>query len=155
MADVPPAPVVQIIDDGDASFSSVGFTRYFASGYEGHEEDVHFTAGNSSGDQVSWTFSDLSPGIYRVSASWVHHANRATNAPYTINGGSPIRINQELAPNNASFTSVRDSDSGTYFADLDSGFSLPSGGTITVTLSDAANEFVIADAVRIERVGEV
>ncbi|MDP6719554.1 MAG: hypothetical protein QGF59_12925, partial [Pirellulaceae bacterium] len=152
---IPEPPSDQIIDDGDAGFSSVGFLRYFASGYEGHEEDVHFAAGDSSGDQVSWTFSNLSSGIYRVSATWVPHANRATNAPYTINSGSPILVNQELAPNNASFTSVRDSDSGTYFADLDSGFSLPAGGTITVTLSDAANEFVIADAVRIERVGEV
>ncbi|HJN13502.1 MAG TPA: hypothetical protein QF564_32810, partial [Pirellulaceae bacterium] len=94
---IPEPPTDQIIDDGDAGFASVGFTRYFAPGYEGHEEDVHFTAGNSSGDQVSWTFSNLSSGIYRVSATWVPHANRATNAPYTINGGSPIRINQELA----------------------------------------------------------
>jgi hypothetical protein len=144
---------IQICDDGDSCFDSVGFQRYFAAGYEGYEEDVHFAPAGNGSAMATWTF-DVTPGRYRVSATWVPHANRAIDAPYTINNGSPIRINQELAPNDASYTHVLDPESGTYFADLDTGFSLLSGGTITVKLTNAANEFVIADAVRIERVGD-
>ena len=141
-------PVPKIIDDGDATFSSTG--GFMAFGGQGFQNDVRFAAGDNSGDTATWTFVNLQPGTYRVSATWSEFSNRATDAPYSINGGPAIDINQELAPNDPSFTSVLDVASGKYFADLSGGF-VHAGGDLTVTLSDDANEFVIADAIRIER----
>ena len=50
---------------------------------------------------------------------------------------------------------MRDSGSGRYFADINSSFRLESNGSLTVRLTNLANEYVIADAVRIERISTV
>jgi hypothetical protein len=71
-------------------------------------------------------------------------ANRATNAPYTVLDGTTVLatapLNQEQTPND--FTA-----DGAAWEDL--GQFTVTSGTLKVRLSDAANEFVIADAVRI------
>ncbi len=141
-------PAPKIVDDGDATYSSTGGFMSFTG--QGFQNDVRFAAGDGSGDTATWTFGNLQPGTYRVSATWTPSSNRATDAPYSINGGAAIDINQELAPNDASFTSVQDSGSGIFFADLAGGF-VHAGGNLTVTLGDDADEFVIADAIRVER----
>jgi hypothetical protein len=58
-----------------------------------------------------------------------------------------VDVNQELAPND--FT-----DAGVWWEDLGGPYNL-TGTTLVVRLSDDANEFVIADAVRIVRVGDL
>src|SRR5690606_809352 len=60
--------------------------------------------------------------------------------------GSPVIINQELTPNDFN-------DAGSAWEDL--GVFTISGNTLVVRLSDAANEYVNADAIRIQRVGEL
>src|SRR5262249_38248115 len=84
---------------------------------------------------------------YRVSATWLPHPNRATNAPYTVLDGTTalgtVPINQVLAPNDFS-------DAGGVWEDL--GTFTISGATLVVRLSDAANGYVIADAIRIAAV---
>ncbi|MCA9110530.1 MAG: hypothetical protein KDA52_11305, partial [Planctomycetaceae bacterium] len=96
---------------------------------------------------ATWTFTDLTPGLYRVSATWTAFTNRATDAPYTIfDGAAPLAtvdINQQLTPDD--FTSF-----GTSWEDLAT--VMITSNTLTVQLTDDANDFVIADAVRIERV---
>jgi hypothetical protein len=54
-----------------------------------------------------------------------------------------VRLNQELAPNDRV-------DAGTNWEDLGSSFSI-TGSTLVVKLTNAANEYVIADGIRIER----
>jgi hypothetical protein len=142
------APVVQIMDNGDAGFTTAGnWTPYPGQGYQ---NDIHYAAAGSGADTASWTFSGLSPGQYRVSATWSTSSNRATNAPYTVfDGASPLStvlFNQELAPNDLT-------DSGAAWEDLGS-FPI-SGSTLVVRLTNAANEYVIADAIRIQRVGDL
>ena len=141
----PPTPVVQIIDDGDAGFSSSGMSVANV-GFEG---DVRFAAAGNGSAIANWTF-DVTPGRYRVSTTWVPHANRASNAPYDIFSGNTEvgfpDINQEVAPND--FT-----DAGVAWEDL--GIFDIADTTLTVTLDNEANEYVIADAVRIERVGSL
>ena len=73
-----------------------------------------------------------------------------TNAPYTIYDGasqvgSPVLVNQELAP------TADHVEGGEPFQILAGSVTITSG-TLVVELSNAANECVIADAVRIELV---
>ena len=119
---------------------------------QGFQNDVREATAGGTAQSASYTFTNLPPGIYRISATWTPYSNRANDAPYVINGGLAIPINQKLSPGHSSFTSVV--DSGATFADLDSSYSLPSGGTITVGLSDSnANGNVIIDAIRLELTG--
>lgn len=78
-----------------------------------------------------------------MSTTWVVHPNRATDAPYRINGSAPVRVNQELAPND--FT-----DAGTSWQRLGA-FMADGSGVLEVQLGVDANEYLIADAVRIQR----
>jgi trimeric autotransporter adhesin len=81
-----------------------------------------------------------------VAATWSPHKNRATDAPYTVFSGSTplttVDVNQELAPNDFSDDGVNWEKLGTFTI---------TSNTLRVQLSNAANEYVIADAIRIER----
>ncbi len=134
---------IQIIDNGNAGFSKAG-NWPFSSG-QGYGGDVHYSAMGSGSDVARWTFA-VTPGRYRVSASWFAHANRASNAPYTIFNGSTalgtVRVSQKVAANDFSAA-------GTNWEDLGGPYDI-TGNTLVMELSDAANGYVIADAVRIE-----
>jgi hypothetical protein len=137
----------EIVDDGDAGFSYSGGWVYW--GRSGHDGDVYYSAAGTGTNVAAWTF-DVTPGQYRVAATWLPHSNRATDAPYQIYDGaaapanlaSAIDVNQELTPND--FT-----DAGSAWEQIDT--VTVTGNTLTVTLSNAANQYVIADAIRIER----
>ena len=134
---VPPTPV--IIDNGDAGFALLGFTGYHGQGYQ---DDMHFSAAGSGADWAQWDFTDLVPGAqYEVAATWSIHPNRATDAPFFVNGTLAERVNQELAPDDFADAGANWERLGTFAAD--------SSGELTVRLTDAANEYVIADAVRV------
>jgi hypothetical protein len=137
-------PAVQIIDNGDAAYGTVG-SWFYSSGL-GHGGDIQYSALGSGDDVARWTFN-VTPGRYRVSVSWLAHANRASDAPYAIFNGSnvlsTVRVNQRLTPNDFSAA-------GTSWEDLGGPYDV-TGNTLAVALSDAANGYVVADAVRIER----
>jgi len=129
------------LDNGDAGFSTVGnWTPFNGIGFQ---NDVAFAARGSGSSVATWTIDVPIPGTYRVSTTWAAHPNRATNAPYSIDGSAPILVNQQVAPGD--FT-----EGGVSWADF--GNFVVAGNTITVTLSNAANGFVIADAIRLERI---
>jgi len=139
-----PGPAVQVIDDLDPGFSTVGT---WDTTYQGYRGNVHYAAANPAGaDVATWTFA-VAPGTYRVSTTWSAGGNRATNAPYTVYDGSAAlgttAVNQQAA--SAGLT-----DSGTNWQDLGT-FNVTSS-TLRVALSSNANQYVIADAIRIERV---
>jgi len=141
----------QIIDNGDSGYvKTAGFATF---GGQGFQNDVD--ANDPGGaDTATWTFTGLPAGSYRVSATWTAFFNRSIVAPFSINGGAPILVNQKLAPNNAAAAPLGTfvTESGANFADL-SVTATPVGGTITVVLSEPATGQVIADAIRIERLG--
>ncbi|MGE3821608.1 MAG: hypothetical protein AB7I30_19530, partial [Isosphaeraceae bacterium] len=87
------------------------------------------------------------PGSYKVAATWPAHPNRATDAPYTVlDGTTPLTtslINQKLAPNDFNDAATNWKNLGTFTV---------SGGVLRVQLTNAANGYVGADAIRIERV---
>ena len=141
----PPAPAVQIKDNGDAGFAATGSWKSYVG--QGHDNDVHYAAAGSGSSVASWTF-DVDPGVYRVSSTWWAHQNRASDAPFSILDGSQlvgqVDVNQETLKSDL----VAD---GTTWQHL--GQFTITGETLVVQLSDQANQYIIADAVRIERVG--
>jgi hypothetical protein len=128
-----------LMDDGDSGYSSPGFVRFLEQGLYG---DVHYSGANW-GNTAEWAFTDLEAGDYQVAATWTPHRNRATNAQYAINGTDVTTVNQELEPND-------------YVAydrlwEILGEATVSDAGTLTVTLTDiGANEYVIADAIRLE-----
>ena len=142
-----PPPVV-ILDNGDAGFESVGeWRRYTGQGYSG---DIHESVAGTGADEVTWTFTNLVPGNYRVSATWTAFSNRASNSPFTILDGesilSSLSVDQRVAPSGFS-------DAGVMWHDLAESISI-NDGILVVRLSDEANGRVNADAIRIERLAE-
>ncbi|MCA9076337.1 MAG: hypothetical protein KDA93_15005 [Planctomycetaceae bacterium] len=95
-----------------------------------------------------WTFIDRAPGRYRVTAICTSHASRATDAPFTLfNGGTlvgTVDVNQQLAPNDFLDGGINREDLMTVNV---------TGDTLVVKLSNNANGYVMADAIRIERIG--
>jgi hypothetical protein len=134
---------IAIIDEEDAGHRLEGSGWGEGSVVGAYEGDYRWNKKGDGSDKSIWTFSELPSGSYDVFASWTANFNRATNAPFTISGGAqPIttRENQEVSPNDE-----QDPQSGVWFEHLAS--VSVSSGTLTVTLSDDANEYVIADAV--------
>lgn len=103
----------------------------FAGGYGGNLDYA-----GPGPNVATWEFK-TQPGTFKVFAVWPPHPNRARNAKYTV-GDKTVRVNQE-------------SDPGEWYL-LET---VTAGETLTVVLDAAdADEFVIADAVRIERIGD-
>jgi hypothetical protein len=135
---------VQIIDDGAAGFSATAAFAPLTD--QGYANDVRRALAGAAAS-ATWTFANLAPGTYRVSATWTTASNRATNAPFTIlNGQTPIATittNQRLAP----FGRI---DQDTTWQDLGR-FTIDTG-SLSVRLSNQTTGWTIADAIRIERV---
>jgi RHS repeat-associated protein len=125
-------PTAVVADNLSGSFSgtwptSTSVGGYYAANYQ------HHVAGTGV-DSFTWTLNVPSAGTYEAYARWTQHPNRASNAKYTVNhaGGSDIvNVNQELGGGSWQLL-------GTY--------SFNAGAT-TVSLSDEADGYVIADAV--------
>jgi hypothetical protein len=133
-----------IIDDSSASgFTTTGLwtANTVASAYLGN---LHYAADSSTSTATAtatWTFNVTSGNSYQVAATWVASTNRATNAPYRVNGGTPVLVNQKAAPSGLS-------SNGTNWQILAASYTATSG-TLTVQLGNTANGYVIADAVMI------
>jgi beta-glucanase (GH16 family) len=112
--------------------SSNGAPGYYGSNY--------LSDGNTGGGKsVRFTPDIPTAGLYQVSARWVAHANRATNAPITIthaSGTTTVAVNQQT--NGGKWMPI-----GAYY------FNAGSTGNILVSNS-GANGVVIADAIRLE-----
>lgn len=136
---VPPT----IIDDGEQGYSSAGFTNQ-AIGGQGFNGDIDLSPAGE-GNTAIWNFSDIPNGSYHVATTWDPAPDRATDAPFSfVDGAGQLTslINQELAPNDFQ-------DEGASWETL--GLININSNKLTVTLTNDADQFVIADAVRIER----
>ncbi len=139
-------PQVPIIDDGDQGYSAVGFQATDPQFPQGFGDDVEFADPNDAvRSAASYEFL-VTPGRYAVAATWTFAPDRATNTPFRIFSDQTlleeVRINQELPP--SEFTDGGIDWQNIAIVDI-------TNQTLTVEISDDdANEFVIADAVRIE-----
>jgi hypothetical protein len=136
---------VTIMDDGQTGFSTTGtWTRATGGGNAGDR----MVANKGTGQSVAtWQFSGLTPGRYRVSATWVADRTLATNAKYEIHSADrrlgAVTINQERTPASLTVSNVK-------WQDL--GYATITGDSISIKLSNNANDRVMADAIRIEKV---
>ena len=135
----------QIIDDGTTGYSQTG-TWNVTNDAAGYQHNARYAAAGNGSATATWTFSSLAAGDYQVFARWVPFSNRATNAPYTVVDGTTARgtvtANQQLEPNDETASGVGWKNLGTFTA---------ASGTLKVTLTNNANNFVIADGIRIVR----
>ncbi len=86
---------------------------------------------------ATWTPNVAQAGRYEIYARWTAYPNRATNATYTVthaNGSTAVAVNQQA-------------NGGAW--NLLGSFTLSPGSAHKVTLTDQANGYVIADAIRL------
>jgi hypothetical protein len=120
--------------------AGTGVAGYYGSNYSSH-------AAGTGTSVVRWQPAVPGDGQYEVFASYTPASNRATNAPYTIShagGSTVVPVNQVLA-------GTPDPRGGTWVSLGVFGFQAGLGNSIE--LSDQANGFVIADAIRLVRQG--
>jgi hypothetical protein len=123
-----------VVDDTDATFVGTWPTSTYIPGYYGDGYRYHFIGSGSN--TATWEFIIPQAGFWEAFAMWSSYPNRATNAPYTINhadGPTTVRVNQETQ--------------GSQWVSL--GIFNFNTGSASIILSDDANEFVIADAIKL------
>lgn len=143
-----PPPAKRIIDNGDPGYVATGgWITFDGSGAKG---DFDYIFEGSGSESATWTFDNLTPGIYRVSVTWEPFPNRVVDAPFTIFDGAAelvtILVDQQTTP--ADFT-----DEGSNWQNL-GGLQEVTSNTLAVKLSDLggpAGNVLVADAVRVER----
>ena len=131
-----------INDDGDAGYQDSGWSVGGVAG--GYLSDYRVRAAGTGSQTATWTMTDLASGTYDVFTTWVLASNRATNAPYRILDGTTElateRVNQRVPPDDLHADNHAWEQLGTFTV---------TSGTLVVELSNAADGFVIADAVRV------
>jgi hypothetical protein len=142
------SPAISILDDSSSQgFATTGSWGSYSGSGPMYDGNMHYAPAGTGSNVASWTLT-VTPGLYDVAATWWAWAGRASNAPYTVLDGSTplgtVPINQQLAPSGFS-------DQGGTWQDLGSFTIL--GNQLVVRLSDNANGYVIADAIRIDRLG--
>ncbi len=128
-----------IVDNLDAGFSATGewTPSTVVSGY--WADNYQFNEAGSGADSASWSFDIPASGQYRIYARWTAHENRATNATYTVgHDGADRHVVVDQTRNGGKWYRL-----GT--------FNFTGGVSYDVSLSDNANGYVIADAIRWER----
>jgi len=132
------------VDNEESGFVAYGpgvKTSSVSGGYIGKNYVVMPAgAGENSG---TWSFYDLAPGIeYKLSANWTAHSNRATNATYRVQYETEGGTLDELR------YTVDQTSGGGEWQQL--GVFTPGSTQLAVTLSNDANGYVIADAIKLE-----
>ncbi len=131
------------IDNGAAGYTTLGgwstLTNTLA-----HQLDYDYHAAGNGSAAATWTFAALPAGQYQVFTRWIPFSNRATNAPFTIyDVNTPlatIPVNQQLEPTGEMSNGISWQSLGTFTI---------GGNTLRVRLTDNANGYVTADAVRL------
>ena len=152
LVEVPPVTAaVEVIDDGDAAYAESGSNWLGQVSSGAHDGDFRYHSAGTGQNAVTWTFDVLDPTKqYQVLATWNVQSNRASNAPYTISDGTTnlatIRVTQQALPNDLELAGRAWESLGVYQT---------ASGRLVVTLTDDANGFVNADAIRLVEVPPV
>ncbi len=123
-------PNLLVVDNGAAAFATT-WTQYNG-GYGGNFRQHAAGAGEAT---ATWRPNMQTPGTYDVYVRWTSYADRATNAPYTINydgGSESVQIDQQINGNQWTYLGA---------------YPFAQGTTGNVALSNDADGVVAADAV--------
>ena len=124
-----------VVDNEDATY--VGTWPLVTGNACAYEEDLQWNEAGSGSDTATWTPLVSEAGDYKVYARWVAHANRATDAPYTINySGGSVTVDVDCTTAGCQWNYL-----GTY------PFAVGTAGS--VVLSDDANGYLNADAIKL------
>ncbi|MEV6484490.1 exo-alpha-sialidase [Streptomyces sp. NPDC051576] len=133
-----------VTDNGSSGFSTVSGTWNAGTSVAGYQGANYLTHAAGTGTSVvRWQTEVPTTGIYDVAVWYTDNDNRADNAPYTVTdakGSTPVRVNQKV-------------DGGRWIS-LGK-YSFTAGSKAVVQLSDDADGYVVADAVRITAQGLV
>jgi uncharacterized protein (DUF1800 family) len=154
-------PSMRIVDNSDPDFRAVG--RWSVVTGQGLRGTAHVSSADQGINRALWTFSGLQAGLYQVSATWPASgaasaprgssgdasASRATNARFNIVNGTKALA---TVPVNQSARDGDFRDGGAIWHNLGGPLRI-SGDRLEVWLSSQANGSVVADAVRVERIG--
>jgi uncharacterized repeat protein (TIGR01451 family) len=146
-----PYQATVIVDNGQAGYTESGPDWQDRTTPLGYGGNLAYAPAGTGQDTATWQVSNLPAGTYDVEVTWYAFSNRATNAPYSVYDGntlltaSPILVNQQVAPSGITVN-------GFIFQSL--GQFTISSGTLTVVLSNEANGFVFADALRLVQLSD-
>jgi hypothetical protein len=138
-------------DDADGTFALVGAWTSRSLTTDAWLQNGAFSAAGTGADTATWTFLGLDAGTYDVAVSWSTQSNRATDAPYSVNGATPVDVNQSVLA--AGPPELSDGGSIIKFETIATNVTV-TGGSLEVQLTDDADNYVIADAVAIHKVPE-
>ena len=147
--EIPAATTVPtVVDNADPAYAETGGSWLGWTGTGAYQGDLRYAPAGTGQNTATWTFDNVDPAKqYQVYATWNAYGNHATNAPYTVLDGSTalatVHLNQQSAPDQASIDGQDWQSAGVYQA---------ATGTLVVQLSDDANGYVVADAVRLVEV---
>jgi hypothetical protein len=132
-----------VLDNGQPGYAETGsgWTDW-AAGYNG---GLRFHAAGGGADTASWQATGLPAGYYTIQATWNASSNHASNAPYAIYDGATlvktVVVDQRSAPSGSiTLGNVPFQDLATVRITT---------GPVRVVLSDNADGYVVADAVRL------
>jgi hypothetical protein len=140
------------LDNGDTGFTTTGsWTTYIGAGFQ---SDIHRANAGDESQTATWSFTNLPTGRYQVALTWPYVSTSATNAPFSVSrqgsGGSTVTdafvVNERTTPSDFSASGVGWKALGTFDVYWSS---------VTVKVTNLANGIVLADGVRIERVGDL
>ncbi len=135
----------RLIDNGGSGWTKIGPWTLVTG--KGRDNDVHRTAKGSGTVQTNWTFNGLDNATYWVWASWTSNPNNASNAPFSVYDGTVAKATWRVDQRTASSGFDADGTSWRYL-----GMVTISSGQMVVRLTNAANNYVVADAIRMDRV---
>jgi RHS repeat-associated protein len=140
---VPAGQQVVLVDDSDIQNAGYNGTAWTTSstgtGYQGYDYATH-AAGTGSNSFI-WNLTIPQDGTYQVYAEYPTTSGAATNASYTVHDGTGA----------ATAKAVNQSSGGGTWVSLGSYTFKRDGTGQQITLSDAANGTVVADAVKLVR----
>lgn len=116
------------------------------------------SAGGQGEATATWTYNNLEDGVYEVAGSWQTRGGEATNAPFSINGGDAILVNQRSnssgGPTLADLGGAGGGINDIFFETL-SFDTIVDAGSLTVFLTNNADGRVLADAFAIRKVADL
>ncbi|MCA9248137.1 MAG: DNRLRE domain-containing protein, partial [Planctomycetales bacterium] len=151
IGDSPSQQLAWTIDNGDAGFAATGSGWMGTSDPNAYGDDYHVVGSGSGSSALTYTFDDLPAGLYQVAGSWYVDGWNATNTPYAIYDGpvdaanrlDTVYVSQEVSP------LAEIVENGTNLQKLGVPLHVKSG-TLNVQITNAANQNVVGDAVRLE-----
>jgi hypothetical protein len=143
----PQSPVVDLVDDGDTGFAQKNrgwYDWYRMRSSSAYGGDYWLNYPDSKGDEARWTFEDLTAGRYKVFVTYRKAGYQARNARFHVYDRSTelgvAIVNQRTPPSGPVYQGYRWDSLGTFVIH---------SGVLRVELTDDADGYIAADAIRI------